>query len=124
MSLFGPVFYFDLVRQTRRAFPTILRLIYLLILFVVLGLAEVTGSHKWGDTLSPGALARRMEEFCSIFLVLQFILVVGLTPALTAGALTEEKEKQTMPFLLASSLRNHEIVLGKLASRLVSILMV
>jgi ABC-type Na+ efflux pump permease subunit len=125
MSLFGPVFRFDLVRQTRRALPTYVRLIYLVVLFLTLLLTDLNrDSYYRGDELRPGAVSRMVEEFCSIFLILQFLLVVGLTPALTGGSITEEKEKQTMPFLLASSLRNHEIVLGKLGSRLISILMI
>ncbi len=125
MSLLGPVFYFDLVRQTRRALPTVVRLLYLGTLFLILLFAHLNQSSFSRDgQLPPGAVSRMVQEFCSIFLVMQFLLIVALTPALTAGSLTEEKEKQTMPFLLASSLRNHEIVLGKLASRLVSVLLI
>src|SRR5205807_931792 len=79
MSLFGPVFYYDLVRQTRRALPTIVRLLYLLTLFFILGLAELTHSTHRSSALPAGGVARMVEEFCSIFLVLQFILVVVLT---------------------------------------------
>ena len=43
----------------------------------------------------------------------QFILVLLLVPALTAPALTSEKEKQTLETLLVSGLTPYEIVLGK-----------
>jgi ABC-type transport system involved in multi-copper enzyme maturation permease subunit len=47
----------------------------------------------------------------------QFVTVLLLTPAYTAGALAEEKERRTLEFLLATDLHNREIVLSKLASR-------
>jgi ABC-type transport system involved in multi-copper enzyme maturation permease subunit len=43
---------------------------------------------------------------------------VLLTPGVTAGAIAEEKERKTLEFLLTTELRGHEIVLGKLLSRL------
>ena len=44
--------------------------------------------------------------------------MVLLTPAYTAGAIADEKQKKTIQFLLVTDLRNHEIVLGKLGSRM------
>jgi ABC-type transport system involved in multi-copper enzyme maturation permease subunit len=125
MTLFGPVFYFDLIRESRRRPAPLLRLLYLLALFGMLVLAYSSWSSNFkGGTLPQGQTARFIESFFAIFLGAQFFLVVVLTPALTAGALTEEKEGQTLPFLLASNLHNHEIVLGKLGSRLVSVLLI
>src|SRR5438094_417338 len=43
------------------------------------------------------------------------------TAAYTAGAISEEKEHRTLEYLLATDLRNREIVLGKLASRLANL---
>ena len=51
----------------------------------------------------------------------QFSLVILLTPAYTAGAIAEEKERKTLPFLLATDLRDREIILGKLMSRLLNL---
>src|SRR4051812_23832421 len=108
MSLLGPVFYYDLVRQSRRRFVPLLRLLYLVGLFVILCAAGLNTSRY------PQSVVRFVETFFNTFLTVQFLVVVALTPALTAGALTEEKESQTLPFLLASPLYRHEIVLGKL----------
>ncbi len=116
MSLLGPVFAFDLKRQTRRRLTLLLRNVYLAGLFLVLLIAHAQ---------TPGQrVARMTEAVFTTFLVVQFLLVVGLTPALTAGAIAEEKEGQTLPFLLCSGLRDYEIVLGKLASRLVGVVLV
>ena len=63
-------------------------------------------------------MATFAESFFYVFLAVQMVAVILLTPAFVAGAIAEEKEKQTLDFLLATDLRNREIVLGKLASRL------
>ena len=44
--------------------------------------------------------------------------MVLLTPAYTAGAVAEEKERKTLEFILATDLRNREIIFGKVVSRL------
>src|SRR5262249_54563592 len=49
---------------------------------------------------------------------IQHLLVSVLTPLMVAGALSEEKERRTLEFMLATDLRSREIILGKLAGRL------
>jgi ABC-type transport system involved in multi-copper enzyme maturation permease subunit len=51
-------------------------------------------------------------------MVTQFFAVGLLTPAYVGGAVSEEKERKTLGFLLTTDLNNREIVLSKLASRL------
>src|SRR5262249_46391325 len=46
---------------------------------------------------------------------------VLLTPAYVAGSIAEEKERRTIEFILATDLRNREIVLSKLGSRLANL---
>jgi len=62
--------------------------------------------------------ARMSENFFSMFMIVQLALVVLLTPAYVAGAISEEKDRKTMEFMLATDLHNREIVLSKLLSRL------
>ncbi len=49
---------------------------------------------------------------------LQFTLLCLITPAVTANAITQEKEQQTWEMLLYTSLTAGEIILGKLAARI------
>ena len=56
-------------------------------------------------------------------MVVQFILVCVLTPAAVAGAIADEKERRTLEFLLATDLRDREILFGKLAARVGSLLL-
>jgi ABC-type transport system involved in multi-copper enzyme maturation permease subunit len=121
--VFGPVLFYDLLRATRRGRYALLRCIYGAALLVMLFLfySRWCGSI-WGvfdmDSIQRHEAARFAEEFFYVFVGVQLLLVLVLTPALTAGAIAEEKERRTLEFLFATELRNHEIVLGKLASRL------
>jgi ABC-type transport system involved in multi-copper enzyme maturation permease subunit len=61
------------------------------------------------------------ESYFATFLTLQLLVVLFLTPAYVAGAIAEEKDRRTLEFLLATDLRNQEIVLSKLLSRLANL---
>src|SRR5256885_4697410 len=63
------------------------------------------------------------EKFFLAFAVTQFLVVVALTPAYVAGSIADEKERKTLEFLLATDLRNREIIFGKLAARVTVLLM-
>lgn len=47
---------------------------------------------------------------------LQMVLVLFMTPGLTAGAISTEREKQTLNMLLTTSQSSFQIILGKLLS--------
>ena len=53
--------------------------------------------------------------FCCLT-VLQMGLVLFMTPALTAGAVSAEREKQTLNILLTTMLTSPQIIVGKLVS--------
>ncbi|WP_203246066.1 ABC transporter permease [Sporosarcina beigongshangi] len=61
----------------------------------------------------------RPTESMLLFAFLAFIqlgLVLFITPGLTAGAISSEREKQTLPILLTTSQSSFQIILGKLLS--------
>jgi ABC-type transport system involved in multi-copper enzyme maturation permease subunit len=126
VKLFGPVFFYDLVRLGRRGRYFLLRTLYggaMLALLVWVYLIWLL------DNGSEGAIqANQMAEFAGsffyMFIAVQFAVVVVLTPAYTAGAIAEEKDRKTLEFLLATDLRSREIVLGKLAARLLNLLLI
>src|SRR5207237_10306646 len=116
------------VRTARRSRLALLRAGYAFLLLVVLFLVY---THSFGrdvvgglagimdeQTVSPGQIANFAARFFHTFLVVQFLTVLVLTPAFTAGAVAEEREKGTLPLLLTTQLLSREIVLGKLGSRL------
>jgi ABC-type transport system involved in multi-copper enzyme maturation permease subunit len=121
LKLFGPVLFYDLVRSARRLRFVVIRTLYaLLVAFVLCWMF-------WIFVIEQGwrMPAERMSTFATgffyTFLMIQFFTVVLLTPAYVAGAVAEEKERKTLEFILATDLRNREIVLGKLVSRLLNL---
>jgi ABC-type transport system involved in multi-copper enzyme maturation permease subunit len=122
-QLFGPVLLYDLIRSTRRGRYAVLRCLYAAALLVMLFLFYSRWTNTILDVMSVQGIDRTKaaqfaEEFFHGFMTLQFLTVVLLTPAFTAGALAEEKERRTLEFLFTTDLGSHEIVLGKLLSRL------
>ncbi len=114
--VFGPVLFYDLVRTARRVRFTVIRTAYAGLLGVILlwigfvVLVEDTGSNN-------NRMAEMAQIYFYVFMVVQFIVVILLTPAYVAGAVAEEKERKTLEFILATDLRNREIILGKFVSR-------
>jgi ABC-type transport system involved in multi-copper enzyme maturation permease subunit len=97
------------------------RVVYAAVLLITLW-TQYEGSMAWrlsgGMPLSPSVLANFSREFFQSFAVVQLLAVLVLTPALVAGTVAEEKERKTIEYLLVTDLRDQEIVLGKLAARM------
>ena len=62
------------------------------------------------------------ETFFHVFLFCQLIALTIVTPVFAGGSITEEKDRGTLSFLQTSLLSNREIVMGKLAARVVFVL--
>lgn len=122
LRLCGPMLFYDLVRVGRRSRYFFLRCLYALLLSLLLGWVYLIW-YLNSDTgrLHPNEMARFAESFFYTFISVQFLVVVVLTPAYTAGAIAEEKDRKTLEFILATDLRNREIVLSKLLSRLANL---
>jgi len=129
-GLFGPVFHYEVVRLGRRKSTFIFRLIYILGLMALLGLRYLTWLEDQGyfrassrDVIDSQRLSEFATEFFLIFSGVQVVVVALLTPVYVAGSIADEKERKTLEFLLATDLRGHEIVFGKMAARVLTLLM-
>ena len=126
-NMFGPVFVYEVVRLGRRRSTVVWRLLYVLGVLAVLGLMYLSwledSSRGGRGTVSPVKLAEFATNFFYVFQGLQYLVVVVLTPAYVAGCIADEKERKTLEFLLATDLSGHEIVFGKLAARVMTLLM-
>jgi ABC-type transport system involved in multi-copper enzyme maturation permease subunit len=120
-KLVGPIVTFDLVRSARRPRFVVVRTLYALLIALALGWLFVTASAREGWQVPSHHMTRFAGSFLYAFLIVQFGVVVMLTPAYTAGAIAEEKERGTLEFLLATDLSSCEIVLGKLLARLLNL---
>jgi len=130
VQLFGPMLFFEILRAGRRPRHIIFRIVYALLLLVILFFAysywfldrrESTWLLIQGVSLRARDVADFTASFFFVFMGVQFLTVFWLTPAYTAGAITVEKERQTLDALLATDLRSHEIVLSTFVSRLANL---
>ena len=120
LKLFGPVLFYDMVRSARRGRYIVLRCLYAGLLLFFLFTVWLNTRHLAAANDRREA-ARMAESFFEAFMAVQFITVVVLTPAYVAGAIADEKDRKTLEFLLATDLRNREIVLSKLVARLANL---
>lgn len=119
LKLFGPVLFYDMIRLARRSRFYWLRVAYAALLLFFL-FAAATNTYHYGLT-PPQAASRLAQNFFQTFMMVQMMAVLILTPAYVAGSIAEEKEKKTLEFMLATDLRNREIVLSKLGSRVANL---
>jgi ABC-type transport system involved in multi-copper enzyme maturation permease subunit len=126
-ELLGPICWYDLLRLARQPRTILLRCLYPLLLLAVLH--HVYRSHfpdydvlldpfRPGSFLAPSVQAEIGRGFVTAILMMQGLAVLLLTPVYLAGAVVQERERRTLELLFTTHLRDHEIVLGKLTSRL------
>jgi ABC-type transport system involved in multi-copper enzyme maturation permease subunit len=122
----GPLYYYDLVRLARRGRSTLLRCAYATALLAALYFAyrerfpdrdPLFAPFGSAPTVPGGQLAGLASVFVLAILRAQTVGLFVLVPAYVAGAIAEEKERQTLELLFTTGLRDREIVLGKLAAR-------
>src|SRR5262245_28950896 len=98
--LFGPVFALEAARLGRRSSTFLIRWFYLFILSIVLLIfLYVTWEFEIriaGRVVHPNVLSQFAENFFWVYAAAQYIFVAILTPALTAGSITDEKERKTL----------------------------
>lgn len=127
IHFFGPLPFYDLVRLARRGRYVSLRCLYSCILLGTLcavymswfgnpGMGIMTSIV--GGTIDARVLPVFAESCFTVFMTVQFAVVYLLMPAYTAAAISEEKERKTLEFVLSTDLLDREIVIGKLTARL------
>jgi ABC-type transport system involved in multi-copper enzyme maturation permease subunit len=117
----GPVFAFELLTTARRGRFYVMRAAYAAIL---LGMFHTTyqGWSSWsGDQPSLAAMKWLAITCFGTVAVAQVLFILAITPALVSGVITEERQRKTLHYLLASRLSGPEIVLGKLLARMLHV---
>lgn len=103
----------------RRAF--VILTVYLLLLATFAWMMELILEQRLGRGLAGSAAFASAQIGAGIFtalLMLETLLVVALAPAFTAGAISLEREKQTLDLLSTTPISSLSIVVGKLLSAL------
>ncbi|HWY86331.1 MAG TPA: ABC transporter permease subunit [Gemmataceae bacterium] len=123
----GPHFFYDLIRLARRSRTRDLRMLYGMALLLGLGLVywiqfphDDLGNLLFnpGQPMRINESARFAETFVFTVIVVQNLAVLLLTPVYVGSAIAEEKERKTLDLLFATQMKDREIILGKLFSRL------
>lgn len=115
----GPVFAWEWLRASRRWQMYAARAAFVGILLV--GLTFVGSEEGLGRDPSFRQMARIGATFFAVIVLVQLAVVMFVAPAMTAGAICMEKSRGTLSHLLVTDLSAAEIVLGKLAARLIPI---
>jgi ABC-type transport system involved in multi-copper enzyme maturation permease subunit len=127
----GPLFVWELLRLARRGQDARGRLILAVALFLILTAFSLIWFRNTSavDLFFGGAQSLTVQEsanfgtsFSLAFVFGQLTILCLLTPAYAAGGFAEEKDKQTLVYLLVSDLTEREIVFGKFLGRTVFLL--
>jgi ABC-type transport system involved in multi-copper enzyme maturation permease subunit len=118
--LFGPIFSVEMTTSARRARYFLVRAIYAVIVFLVL-FSVYVDVFRYDDLTDISTIARYAATFFLAFSVVQLGAVFLIGPAMVVGTIATERERRTIEYLFASQLSNVEIVLGKLAARLLHV---
>ncbi len=117
----GPVMRYELITTSRRRRYYVLRAIYGLLLLAQLSLLF----RVWESMHPAGGTLKEIKSFAEDafiqFAGAQGLCLLLLIPALVAGIISDEYQRKTLHYLLASRLSSAEIVLGKLGARLVHV---
>lgn len=121
----GPVFAFEWLMASRRWQAYALRSVTVLLFLagMLLIWAESPYARSWDQ--ADVSIQQQAEIGRSFFTSTSMILLglIGLVaPAATAGSICLDKARGNLTLLFASDLRSDEIVLGKLAARMVPVL--
>jgi len=121
----GPLFDLEVRSAGRRRTTYLVRSGYVLLLLLVVGVA-LLGQLSDAEHLGPAARLQALSGVAPMLTVvigwLQFIVITQTAPVLTAAAICNERQQRTLPALATTPLSAGQIVLGKLAGRLVQAL--
>ena len=130
-GLVGSLAGWELRRSARRGQATRVRLVLLYTLFLTvlafaaywfqpLSVCELFRARSL--ILSPSDATKFAEAIALVLLEAQLAAVVAITPAFAASAVSEEKDRRTLPLLLTTLLTDREIVFGKAVGQIVFVL--
>ena len=94
-------------------FNSVLAVVALLSMYSVIARVKVTAEIRYSSFL----------ELYTFVATMEFIMLMFIIPAITAGSISGERERQTLELMLTTKMTPAEIVLGKLFSSLSTVAM-
>lgn len=127
--MIGPVLSQELLFGSRRGRQQIFRRVYagwlvlqlLIFYWIYLVQSNWLGAKLFGGEIDPQAASAFGSRFTAVLVGQQFVLLLLATPAFTAGAITDEKTRGTLQYLLTADLTPWEIIVGKLLGRIAQV---
>ena len=118
----GPVFVFEWLMTSRRWQFYAARSLFILVLFASVSFAWWSELERRPNRSIIQQQAQVGESVFYAIVGVQLTLIMLAAPAATAGVVCVDKVRGTLTHLLVTDLSNVEIILGKLAARLVPVL--
>lgn len=117
----GPVFALECRTSARRWQTYAIRAGVILVLFAALAMVWVSDIRNYGNGISLKQYAEIGETFYYAVVGTQLALILLAAPGAAAGAVCIDKMRGNLLHLMVTDLSNAEIVLGKLASRMLPV---
>jgi len=110
----NPVIGRELRVRVRVGRGYLLQAFYLAFLILIVALAYQAAIGDNPDLRNPVRVQEALVEFYRVVMAMLIALIVLIAPALTANAITLERERKTMDLLLATPLTARQLLVGKL----------
>lgn len=110
----NPVIGRELRVRVRVGRAYMLQAFYLAFLILIVALAYEAAINDNSDFSNPVRVQQALVEFYRLVMSMLVALIALIAPALTANAITLERERKTMDLLLATPLTARQLLVGKL----------
>jgi ABC-2 type transport system permease protein len=94
-----------------------------LISLAIVGIYYISISRWDASSIGPNELQKLGKRIFFVVVMFEFLLIVFIGPALTSGAISSERERQTFDLLRVSLLSTRDLILGKLGSAVAFLLL-
>lgn len=127
MSRINPVYVRGLKSRMRGLRAPILISLFLIVVAGIFTLVYLsssgTGNSNYGFIARPRPIGTDMVgQFYIVLTVILFAVIALMVPAMNAGVIASEREKQTLDLLLCTPMSARKIITGKLMSNLTFVL--
>jgi ABC-type transport system involved in multi-copper enzyme maturation permease subunit len=110
----NPVIGRELRVRVRVGRGYLLQAFYLAFMILIVALAYQSAIGENPDLRNPVRVQEALVAFYRVVMAMLIALIVLIAPALTANAITLERERKTMDLLLATPLTARQLLVGKL----------
>lgn len=110
--MINPILERELKTRMRTWRTPIILMIYLILLGLVIGI------FFFGSSMDGTFNPRIAVEAYQVIVIAQFVLLMFIIPALTAIAISGERERQTLDLMLCTDISPWKIIFGKISSAL------